>query len=224
MKARKDMTMSIQTTRNLMAVGASATALVATGFLSIPLAHADSCAVNGDYLRLQQHEGPYTTTTSVNAKGSALGPGVVTVPPSGTNGTYGKASGSINGRAISVHIIWDDNKGTADFTGTIGDDGIAHGTSTGTPIPINLWNPGPWDTEAGALNCTNNQGPAGKTATVNSDVDVYDTPGGNGNVIGILRKGKTVNLVGACQKDDWCQVSGGAVPTGNGWVWGALDF
>src|SRR2546423_45320 len=149
------MRMSVKTTQNLTAVAASATAVVAAGFLSMPAAHAaPSCTVSGDYLRLQQHFGNYTTTTSVNAKGSALGPGVVTVPPSGTNGTYGKASGSINGRAINVHIIWDDNKGTADFTGTVGDDGIAHGNSTGTPIPIHLWDPGPWDTEPGMLNCT----------------------------------------------------------------------
>jgi hypothetical protein len=62
------------------------------------------------------------------------------------------------------------------------------------------------------------------TATVTQDVDVYDAPGGNGNVTGVLRANATVQLAGACQKPDWCHVLGPAVPNGNGWVWGALQF
>ena len=210
---------------------AAAAAIGAGGFLATPAAHADtSCTVNGEYLRLQQHEGNYTTTTSVNANGSALGPGVVTVPPSGTNGTYGTASGSINGRAINVHITWSDNKGTADFTGTVGNDGIAHGTSTGTPIPINLWNPGPWDTAAGALNCPAGESPqtqGAKTATVTNDVDLYNKknePDGAGQVVGMLNSGTQVQLVGSCEPSSWCQVGGPNVPGGNGWVWGNLQL
>ena len=48
---------------------------------------------------------------------------------------------------------------------------------------------------------------------VNSDVDLYDQPGGSGNVIGMLSQGSKVPLAG-CKKDGWCQV------TGQGWVWG----
>jgi hypothetical protein len=223
--------MSSTTTRKLTTVAVTATAIGATGFLAMPVAHAASCTVVGEYLRLQQHFGNYTTTTSVNAKGSALGPGVVTVPPSGTNPTYGTASGSINGRDINVHIVWADNKGTADFTGTIGDDGIAHGNSTGTPIPIHLWDPGPWDTSAGQLNCSNdgpgNQNPA--QGTVNATVDLYDVPGGGGNVIGRLDKGDKVTFDGPCPMNNpnnaqdptngWCKVTD-TTKNLTGAVWG----
>jgi hypothetical protein len=57
--------------------------------------------------------------------------------------------------------------------------------------------------------------PDGRLATVTGDVDVYDVPGGGGNVIGMLRKGELVPFEG-CQEDHWCKV------TGKGWVWG--DF
>lgn len=63
--------------------------------------------------------------------------------------------------------------------------------------------------------------PVQPTATVISDVDVYDVPGGEGTVTGILRGTAVVDLLG-CQADNWCQVSGAAVPGGGGWVWG--DF
>jgi len=66
--------------------------------------------------------------------------------------------------------------------------------------------------------------PVTKTATVTSDVDVYDAPGGNGKFTGILRRGSTVQLLGSCTPNSWCQVSGNAVPRGNGWVWGSLQF
>lgn len=61
--------------------------------------------------------------------------------------------------------------------------------------------------------------PVQPTATVISDVDVYDVPGGEGTVVGILRGTSVVDLL-TCQADQWCQVSGAAVPGGTGWVWG----
>jgi hypothetical protein len=63
-------------------------------------------------------------------------------------------------------------------------------------------------------------------ADVTSDVDVYksvDPNTGGVQKLGILRQGSRVQLIGGCKKDDWCQVSGSAVPTGQGWVWGALN-
>jgi hypothetical protein len=69
--------------------------------------------------------------------------------------------------------------------------------------------------------------PATPTATVTSDVDVYNAknePDGAGHVVGMLATGKQVQLVGPCQPQSWCQVSGDAVPGGQGWVWGALQF
>jgi len=63
-------------------------------------------------------------------------------------------------------------------------------------------------------------GPDIAIATVTGDVDVYDAPGGDGNVIGVLNAGRQVS--GVCREDRWCQVGGDAVPGGTGWVWG--DF
>jgi hypothetical protein len=51
------------------------------------------------------------------------------------------------------------------------------------------------------------------TATVTADVDLYDSPGGTGKVIGLLSKGDVVPF-GGCREDGWCEV------TGRGWVWG----
>lgn len=70
--------------------------------------------------------------------------------------------------------------------------------------------------------------PAGRTATVNNDVDVYAEPGGQGQPFGVLRvKSQVVVLPSqpVCQKAQWCHVQGNAVPNGSGWVWGdLLDF
>src|SRR5258707_219313 len=63
-----------------------------------------------------------------------------------------------------------------------------------------------------------------KVATVKGDVDVYDVAGGNGNILGILRDGGQVQLAGSCKPNDWCNVTGPAVPTGKGWVWGHVEF
>lgn len=68
---------------------------------------------------------------------------------------------------------------------------------------------------------------AATTATVISDVDVYDhknEPDGAGQIIGILLAGTEVQPAGPCEPESWCQVGGPAVPTGNGWVWGHLQF
>ena len=54
------------------------------------------------------------------------------------------------------------------------------------------------------------------TATVTGDVDIYDVPGGVGNVIGMLDGGEGQQVQANCRDDNWCEVSG------QGWVWG--DF
>lgn len=51
------------------------------------------------------------------------------------------------------------------------------------------------------------------SVNVKADVDLYDQPGGSGNVIGMLSAGTHVPF-GGCKDDGWCQV------TGRGWVWG----
>lgn len=65
------------------------------------------------------------------------------------------------------------------------------------------------------------------SATVAADVDVYNAknePDGAGQVVGILRQGGAVTLVGGCAPESWCEVSGEAVPGGHGWVWGHLNL
>ncbi len=197
------------------------TALLLAGFTAVPAHAQPSCTVDGEYLRLNQNRGPYVTSVTVNAKGSSLGPGVVTVPPSGTNGTYGSASGSINGRTVDFIVTWNDNKGTAHFTGTIGDDGIARGDSTGTPIPINLWNPGPWVSST-PLICPAGQGTGGQglSAKVVNDVDVYNITDGSGKrMIGTLRAPSVVPLLEPCSFEGFCHVSVPNMDGGNGFAW-----
>jgi len=68
---------------------------------------------------------------------------------------------------------------------------------------------------------------AGTSARVVSDVDVYDNknePDGAGTFVGILRAPSAVSLLTPCSVKQWCKVSGDAVPTGVGWVWGALEW
>jgi hypothetical protein len=62
--------------------------------------------------------------------------------------------------------------------------------------------------------------PATKKATVSADVDLYDVPGGNGNVVGTLRQGQQVQLLER-RADNWCHVSGTTVAGHDtGWAWG----
>jgi hypothetical protein len=55
--------------------------------------------------------------------------------------------------------------------------------------------------------------PQNRTAII-SDVDLYDVPGGDGRIIGVLRQSQTFPFIG-CREDDWCHLS-------NGWVWGSF--
>ena len=77
------------------------------------------------------------------------------------------------------------------------------------------------------IDLPNINAPTAPTASVAADVDVYNAknePDGAGHVVGILRQGGAVTLVGNCAPDSWCEVSGDAVPGGHGWVWGHLNL
>ena len=156
------------------------------------------------------------------------------------------AEGEISGRNVRFVIKWNnrpDNEWI--FDGVVGDDGLVRrGGETKRPeyygegIISSLWDSvNPLDCIAPAVSDNTRvkpkppvsasdlapppeDVPVTKTATVTNDVDVYDAPGGSGKVTGILRRGSTVQLLGSCTPNSWCQVSGGAVPRGNGWVWG----
>ncbi len=60
-------------------------------------------------------------------------------------------------------------------------------------------------------------------ATVTQSVDVYDSPGGDGQKIGNLRKGAKVSRVSDCA-DDWCHIAGPRVPNGDGYVYNGDDY
>ncbi len=216
---------------------AAVVALGAGGLLVAPTAHAANCTVNGDGLHLTT---PINDNVGysifVNANGSSIGPGVVLNTPDG--GLYGKASGSITGTHIDFTINWDEfypgttggpvgGKFSNHFTGEIGADGIANGTSTGDTIPINIYRPGPWHS-TDKLNCEGTGGGAtGAAHTVLEDTRLYDKP--NGNDLGVdLKKGDSVTLNGPCpiEKADntdgangWCEVTDTTINR-SGAVWG----
>ncbi len=52
------------------------------------------------------------------------------------------------------------------------------------------------------------------------DVDVYDVPGGSGNITGILRKGSFVFPRTPCPAADWCELTTSPPGQSVGWVWG----
>jgi hypothetical protein len=208
---------------------AVATVVSAFGLLSAPTAHAaDECTSDPGYLDLRNRELGYQSM-SVQTDGSHFGPGIVS-SASGENPRYGTVSDSVfSGRFLSFTITWNDNKGRAHYAATVGDDGFSHGAADGPKIPVNLWNPGLWDSTT-HFTCTSSGSqpppPQTSTATATEDVDVYESVGPDGGVNnqGILRSGNKVALLAPCKKKDWCHVSGDAVPTGSGWVWGALAF
>ena len=127
-------------------------AVGASGISAPPVARAETvCSVPGEYLELRQtNDVPYTVI--IEAHGTSLGPsGLARATPE--QATYGTVVGSVAGRHIDFEIAWNDPKTRARFTGTVGDDGIAQGTASGQPVPINLWRPGTWNSTT-VLNCT----------------------------------------------------------------------
>ncbi len=156
--------------------------------------------------------------------------------------TRGAASGGLTGRTIDFKVRWE-NSLTTVYKGKVNDDGSASGT-----MSTSNGNKGMWHSTFNDFRCapgrTLGRVPVGEshperevvadlpdlptpTAKVAADVDVYNAknePDGAGQVVGILRVGNTVDLVGDCAPDSWCEVSGDAVPSGKGWVWGHLDL
>ncbi len=213
------------TAMNALQFFAATATVVAGGCLTMPVAHASSCTVNGEYLSIHQVNGNHTVT--LQASGSTLGPGVV-VATDGINPVYGHATGSIAGTTVNFVIDWDDNQGTAIYSGDTGSDGFAHGNSTGNVVPINLWNPGPWDS-TDALDCSQLT-PTGQTAFVNQPDNIYDQPDGNGNEYLDDNGNPIFKPVGQVQlvepdgcRNDWCHVVAPEVP-GPAWIYAGDGF
>jgi len=55
------------------------------------------------------------------------------------------------------------------------------------------------------------------------DVDVFDAPGGNGTVIGTLKRHQEVIVWDPCV-ENWCHVEGELVPGGSGYVYSGPEF
>ncbi|OBA89583.1 hypothetical protein A5662_23860 [Mycobacteriaceae bacterium 1482268.1] len=133
----------------------------------------------------------------------------------------GKISGTIepNGFVI-LDYISDTFPGDPPLTfrGDVTPDGKARGNFTAKQN-------GTWELTT-PLKCmtpaAGGAGPAGNSREVTGDVDVYNSPGGTGAVIGMLRGGDHVNLGSGCRADNWCNVAFPAGPAGTAWVWG--DF
>src|SRR6201993_3171700 len=118
----------------------AAVAIASGGFLAVSTAHADAnCTVPGAHLDLHQSTG-YDVT--VDATGAALGPTALVRTPQLTS--PGNVTGGISSRTVDFTINWSGSKAYVHFTGTVGNDGVAHGTSNGIGTPVKL-DPGPWD-------------------------------------------------------------------------------
>ena len=211
-----------------------------------PLPLAPPCnqyVFNGDF-SIRQDDGWQVFFSST---GPAAGGRAVAVGDNNVDKLTGVVSGGgIQGRNVDFTIRWDNSPSVAHLTGVVGDDALVHKgvtidqssaksaywdsthplgcSSPAAPPPApdpqvvlapGVKNPPPHDVGPQAPPGP----PAPAVATVISDVDIYDVPGGNGNRIGILRSGRQVKLVGTCKPNDWCDVVIPELPGGSGWVW-----
>jgi len=210
---------------------AAATAISAAGLIVVPApAQALPACVQfgfpGD-VQLRQSDGWNVTFSSVGS--IASGPAQARHDTGGT--LSGTVAGGIEGRNINVVINWN-NGSRGRYTGVVGDDYHMSGDSVDinpesdarakyrSVFPIScLTTADPKPAEPPPV-------PATRTAFVDGeDVDVYDVPDGDkGNILGILQKDKGVQVNADCKPASWCLVSGVAVPTGQGWIWGHLRF
>jgi hypothetical protein len=201
-------------------------------------------------ITLRQDNGEVVLFSSygLEARGPATATGTTGVPAQGT------VSGGMNGlKNVDFTIHFNDAVGgQIHYTGTVSDDGYVHGGV----VTGQLSGSHSWDLIERPLACvvdpapppppirlpesnTATLGPKPSLdlpapapvpgATVTSDVDVYDVPGGNGNKIGILRSGNKYKLATdnglpagpgtTCKPKDWCHLVIPEVKGGNGWVW-----
>lgn len=208
---------------------ASASAITALGLLAgPPLAQAEPDCTQFGYnggIVIKEDSG---WSVVIPFTGQAAG-GTVTAVDARGQSKQGNVSGSVSGRNINVTATYNGG-GSQRYVGDIGNDGIGRGI---TQNPVASANGIGWHTEF-AFNCLAKPAPAvvppreetkpvpdpvdavpAPMATISGDVDVYDSPGGGGNVTGTLNEGQQVDLV-ACNADNWCEIKG------VGWVWG--DF
>lgn len=211
---------------------ASASAITALGLLAgPPLAQAEPDCTQFGYnggIVIKEDSG---WSVVIPFTGQAAG-GTVTAVDARGQSKQGNVSGSVSGRNINVTATYNGG-GSQRYVGDIGNDGIGRGI---TQNPVASANGIGWHTEF-AFNCLAKPAPAvvppreetkpvpdpvdavpAPMATISGDVDVYDSPGGGGNVQGMANTGMQVSVL-LCKPDNWCQISFGDE---TGWVWG--DF
>jgi hypothetical protein len=203
----------------ISAVGVLALPAPAQAAPMIPLAPAcNQYGFNGSFgLAQTNNYQMWFNSTGTTAQGRAL-----SLPVNGNQASRdsGDITGGVEGRNLNLSVRWD-NGSNGIYSGTVGDDGIARGTGYDQTHPESRtsWeSTKPLDCIVPATAPADTPPPPPQTATVTEDVDVYDAPGGEGNVIDMLRSGQTVQLKGSCSPGDWCEV------VGWGWVWGHLQF
>jgi hypothetical protein len=123
-------------------VGVAAAVIASGGFFAVSAAHAEpNCLVQGPQLNIHHHA---HFDVSVDANGAALGPGANVQPPAPAPSTHWNVTGGINGRNVDFILTFGGTKANVHFTGTVGPDGFAHGTSTEARTPVTLA-AGNWD-------------------------------------------------------------------------------
>ncbi|MCV7424780.1 SH3 domain-containing protein [Mycobacterium yunnanensis] len=213
---------------------AAATAVdgVPTAWALPPLPLAPTCTdyVYPSSFELMQDNG---ILVAINDNGDRFDGGGASYTVPGKPDVTGISTGRRTGRSIDISVNWS-NGFSNHYTGQIGDDLVARGSTVNNLGTSNSWYslakftcvtpappPPPPPPPPPSSSSATPPPPAGTSATATGDVDVYDAPGGGGNVTGTLRQGRSVQLVER-RPDNWCHVTGASVPGGDGWVWG--DF
>lgn len=205
------------TVRRIALIASTACALGAGGLLTgpasaqalPPIPAAPACTFPDEFV-LNQDNG---FLVKIPASGTSISGSAVAYGSDSKAFSGGPATGGIDGDEVNFTIDWSGpSKGK--YTGTVDPAGNVNGTTrdVGQPGSSTKWN------SAIRLVCVAappdvapEPAPAPKspTATVTGDVDVYDEPGGDGNVIGVLQRGTVVKVLEPCPADDWCTLADG---------------
>jgi hypothetical protein len=231
--------MSMALDRNRLAAAVASISVLGSLGLSAP-AHADPIPVppncNGEFLfetpglDLTQDDGT-DVFPAVAQSGKTFTGGVYYLAGAARKKTTGKVSGGqMEGDQISFTANWDTG-GWNKYTGTINPDTSMSGVTTSNAGVSENWRSG-----AGSLKCQPGAMPGGgaiivtpapgvtpapfwNTANVKDDAyvfDVKDVPQGTGHVLGTVRRGTQVVLIGDCPPTDWCQISNAEIHLSDG--------
>ena len=222
---------------------ASATAFAAIGLFAVPVPARAACqqfGFNGNF-DMKQTNG---WTASFSGTGATVHANATATGASGAKMTGTAIASVFSSRFVKVEISWGGGS-NAEYTGNVSDDGYVH---DGATRPVGAFhadgtNQADWNSLA-PLKCMDAAPPAAvqppveekpvtppvedkpatpaaKTVKVSGDVEIYDVPGGDGKVIGTLRKDTQVEVLER-KPDNWDHVASASMPGGSGWVWG--DF